>query len=355
LVLPDRRVSENQELVIVFKVKNYWPLPVFGMMVKGDFLQALDVDEEPIAFSLKRVAAWSDSEFRIPIKPRRRGRLPTGKVHVTNGFPFGLIDVSKEVIHSESVLVWPSCETLEGFPVSESTRFSLQGALKDRSGNDGDSIGVRCYRDGDRLQNIHWAQTVRSQRLMVRERQTIASTGATILLDLSPANHVGHGVDNSLEWAIRIAASICSHLHETQSPVRIVCLGLPNLNQVTVNNQTGLRAVMDFLADLPTLEEALVLSKKSLSPACQARHSLAGSERVFLVGTNRSNLAQTIRMPNVTPIVIDFAGFATEGQAIPNQDIEVCGECENAIFIANPESAASQLTSNWNRSFSDAV
>lgn len=257
LVLPDRRTSENQKLEIVFRVKNYWPLPVFGMMVKGDFLQDLDDGDEPVAFALKHVAAWSESEFRIPFIPRRRGRLPTGDVVTTNGFPFGLVHISKPVTHSATAIVWPTCEQLGAFPVTDSVRFSLHGALQDQSGNEGDSIGVRSYRNGDRMRNIHWAQTVRTQRLMVRERQKISSADATIVLDLSPSVHTGRGSQSSYEWAIRIAASICSHLHESQSLVRVICIGLQNPANRMMDNRLGLRAIMDFLADLPPLDAEL--------------------------------------------------------------------------------------------------
>ena len=37
--------------------------------------------------------------------------------------------------------------------------------LFDRPGNEGDVIGVRPYRHGDRLRSIHWAQTARRDAL----------------------------------------------------------------------------------------------------------------------------------------------------------------------------------------------
>ena len=245
LVLPDRRVEENQELEVVLRVKNFWPLPIFGLMVKGDFLQDGEGDES-VAFSLKRVATWSESEFRVPVTPRRRGRLPNGRIAVANGFPFGLMDIAKTVEEAQPTLVWPTCVALDGFPVSDSTRFCLQGALLDKAGNDGDSIGVRAYRSGDRLRNIHWAQLARSQKLVVRERQSIAPAGATVFLDLTPSTHEGRGADSSFEWTIRIAASICNHLHESRSPVRVVAFGLVGQAQLHEDNRNGIRPIMDF-------------------------------------------------------------------------------------------------------------
>jgi len=359
LVLPDRRITEKQNLEVVFQVKNYWPLPIFGMMVKGDFLQDLNDGDESVAFALKHVAAWSESEFRIPLTPHRRGRLPTGDVVTTNGFPFGLVDISKTVTHSTTAIVWPACESFETFPVADSTRFSLHGALRDQSGDDGESIGVRDYRNGDRLRNVHWAQTVRTHGLKVRERQKLAAADATVVLDLSPLVHAGHGSQSSYEWAIRIAASICSHLHEAQSLVRVVCIGLPHSLQSTTDNRLGLRAVMDFLADLP------VLVADRETEDCPANVGRATPElqfggRLFLIGTNRSTQLPNFASPQVTPVIMDFAGFddtspvefmeATEPPKIESES-PLPGD---GISIVDPHSAAEQLTGMWNRSFGDA-
>lgn len=371
LILPDRRVEENQELELVFRVRNYWPLPVFGLMVNGEFLQE-SYESEPIAFSLKRVGAWSESEFRISITPRRRGVLPTGSVTVASGFPFGLKDVSKTVDDFQPTLVWPTCVPLEGFPVSESTRFSLQGPLRDKSGNDGDSIGVRVYRIGDRLRNIHWAQSARSQKLMVRERQSISSTGATVFLDLSPDDHDGIGISSSFEWSIRIAASICSHLHETQSPVRVVSWGLPNQTQLFEDNRNGIRPIMDFLASLPTLPGALNTIeelKASEGPLEQPSGSIfsyadSSNGHFFVIGSNQSANVRPVGsrdfVSKVTPVIVEIDGFNSKDELpLIGVATEVSDERQsynkNSILIETPQSAAESLGSGWDRSFSDAV
>lgn len=392
LVMPDRRVEEDQELELVFRVRNFWPLPIFGMMVKGEFLQG-DDEEEAIAFALKRVDAWSESEFRLPLTPRHRGKLPTGKVCVSSGFPFGLMDFDKAVDVLEPTLVWPTCVSLEGFPVSDSTRFCLEGTLRDVAGNDGDSIGVRAYQLGDGLKDIHWSQSARCQKLMVRERQSISSTGATILMDLTPEGHCGNGRNSSFEWTIRIAASICAHLHETHSPVRVVCWGLNvdwnNNAQACENNRNGLRPLMDFLARLPTHAQALKLSEAVDAADAvevidavdavdsrgvrqkQPRTSAFAAARfdsghLFVVGSNESTqiLSATARgvVPNVTPVVVDFECFtnaeeisSSKSAAGAIQAVENGYREKEVVLIETPEAAADQFASRWNRSFNDVV
>ena len=365
LVLPDRRVEENQELEVVLRVKNFWPLPIFGLMVKGDFLQDGEGDES-VAFSLKRVATWSESEFRVPVTPRRRGRLPNGRIAVANGFPFGLMDIAKTVEEAQPTLVWPTCVALDGFPVSDSTRFCLQGALLDKAGNDGDSIGVRAYRSGDRLRNIHWAQLARSQKLVVRERQSIAPAGATVFLDLTPSTHEGRGADSSFEWTIRIAASICNHLHESRSPVRVVAFGLVGQAQLHEDNRNGIRPIMDFLANLPSLTNALKQSEfpgkeKGATDSCLNTND----GHLFVIGSSQSTQIQSIdsrdRTSSVTPVVVDMDGFKNKSESLSHTQTtaslpkpESRKRDHDPIAINTPQSAAKELVSGWDRSFSDS-
>ena len=364
LVLPDRRTSEDQPIEIEFRVKNNWPLPVFGVMVKGDFLQNLNDGDESVAFALKHIAAWSETEFRIPLSPRRRGRLPTGDVVTTNGFPFGLIEVSKTVAHPKTAIVWPVCQPLEALPITDSSRFSLNGALRDQAGDDGESIGVRCHRNGDRLRNIHWPQTVRTQRLMARERQKLSAADATVMLDLTPSVHAGQGAQSSYEWAIRIAASICRHLHDSQSLVRVVCLGLLNQTRTTADNRLGLQAIMDFFADLPVLpgeqEREAQLSQSFVSEnRTTSKFKMVG--RQFLVATSRSTQLPKDAVGQVTPVILDTAGFneansASSVEKKQPRQLEAASLPESPaqeIFIAGPTSAASHLANGWNRSFNN--
>jgi uncharacterized protein (DUF58 family) len=37
LSVPEDQLWEGQQFEVLFKVQNYWPMPVFGMMVKGNF------------------------------------------------------------------------------------------------------------------------------------------------------------------------------------------------------------------------------------------------------------------------------------------------------------------------------
>ena len=352
LVHPQHQIKENESTHLCLKVRNFWPIPVYGMIVEGDFLQDIDCKEEPIAFSLKRIPAFSQTDFQIEITPRRRGLLPSGEVLIRNGFPFGLADVSKPVEGIQQTLVWPACETLDGNPPAVGSLLNLAGSMSDRSGNDGEVIGVRCYREGDLLRNIHWAQTVRSQRLMVRERQTPSSTTATVLLDLSPDHHRGDGIDSSFEWAIRIAASICFQLHQSRSIVRVICIGLGTDAPHSESNRQGIDVLMNFFACLPILE-----TQRELSAAQTMRtrtEHWANAKQTFFVCTTLSS--QQSNESDVQPILIELDGFSADQEITSSQ--KATGKpfrIKESMTVTAPGVAASELGLGWTRSFGHAV
>ncbi len=350
LELPDRQFWENEEVPLTFRVKNFWPLPIFGMIVEGDFLQDLEQDEERVAFSLTKVPAWSETEFQVRVTPRQRGRFPSGDVFVKNGFPFGLIDITKPIATTKSVLVWPACQSLDGHPPAEGTRFNVLGALKDQSGSEGETIGVRTFREGDRLRNVHWAQTVRAQRLMVREQQSLCSTAATVYLDLALGHHVGFGIDSSYEWAIRIAGSVCYQLHNSRSPVRLQCVGLPEAVPA-IDNNYGINKLMNGLASLPKRDE---IAESELSPPCleNRRRPRFNSGRVFFVGTCRSTIQSEVNEKNLESIIIKLDEFRSANDESTEVEKNVFS---GGIVVSSPELAASQFSEQWKRNVSSVA
>ena len=89
LTIANGPMKENEEGEIVLRVRNYWPVPVFGLIFEGDFLQSFSADEEPIAFSLKRAPAFSQTDFPVSITPHRRGVLPSGESGFKTAFHSG--------------------------------------------------------------------------------------------------------------------------------------------------------------------------------------------------------------------------------------------------------------------------
>jgi len=265
----ESRSQENEATRVILEVTNRWPFPSFGMMVSGQFLQDLVDPDDVVAVALKRVPAWSKSRFEWPIEPKRRGILPGGTPELKTGFPFDLWTASKDIEVEGQTIVWPQCVDLDGVPELGGNHFNIDGASSTRAGKDGETIGVREYRQGDSIRNIHWSRTAQLNRLIVKERQSFTQKPIGVVIDLNPENHAGLGQQSTYECAIRTVASVVKHLHQHQAHIDLFCVGLPGSLVSRASNQNGLGPMMDFLAMLPAHEQSKEIdasARRSLAP-----------------------------------------------------------------------------------------
>jgi len=183
------------------------------------------------------------------------------------------------------------------------------------------------------------------------------------VIDLSPAHHSGRATRSSFECAIRIAATLSNHLHESGSSVRLVCVGLSQGQPLCADNRAGIAAIFDFLAELPTLDFA---REKALQDAENAAEQSSEdairlptySGRKYLIGTDSTNAVNVGDRDAFQSIMIQLREFALEledgAEAIPAAALASSlsgGELESGITIVDPETAASQFVNGWNGSY----
>ena len=347
------RSSEGEDTVAILEITNHWPVPIFGLMIVGDFLQDLITEDDKIAVGLQRIPGGSVSTFKWVIKPEKRGILPARQPQIANGFPFGIYHANKPIEIQGKTIIWPKRLDLKGMPEIAGTQFNISGIMSDRAGLDGDVIGVRNYRQGDSLRHIHWGKTAQRNRLIVQERQSCASRPFQIVVDLAAQVHSGIGSQNSYEWGIRIASSIAHQLHHHHAHITLICLGLPTNVEAKITNQTGLPRMMDFLAMLPSLNE--------LSPVAPQPHLrsmiLDQSQKTFLITTTASDpLPITAQQQH---IVIDIQRFrpaqSTFGQNLETPHIQDVHTSSKQIQVSNPETIGSDFTYGWEQGVSSGV
>ena len=152
---------------------------------------------------------------------------------------------------------------------------------------------------------------------MTRERQKIVASSAMIAMDLSPKHHSGRATRSSYECAIRIAATLCNHLHESGSSVRLVCFGLSTAKPLWVDNTRGVATVFDFLAELPTLDyaHAQMLAEVGNDDEVTevgANRLPAFGGRKFFIGTDQSDVMYIGDPETLQTIVLRLKEFSSE-------------------------------------------
>jgi uncharacterized protein (DUF58 family) len=94
-----------------------------------------------------------------------------------------------------------------------------------KAGGSEEFFGTREYRQGDSLRYIHWPSTARHSQMIVKEFEIRAATEVTLLLDLHKDSDIGAGKETTLEYAVKIAASIAQYALQRGHAVQLACYG----------------------------------------------------------------------------------------------------------------------------------
>jgi uncharacterized protein (DUF58 family) len=246
LAFDRRRASEGSTVRVLITIVNRWPFPVWGLAVeRGFFVSAEDEADERPAASLARIPAWSRTTFSWDFEPKRRGRYPVENPQIASGFPFGIWHGRRPIRLANELLVWPRMADLTSVPPVRGRAATVAGTASRRIGHEGDMSGVRPFRAGDWLRHVHWAQTAKHERLMVRERQATGRRSVELVIDVDREAHP-HAVEtDSLEQVIRVGASIGRQFHAHHATL-LVRLGGQTMD--VSPGPVGLNRLLDWFA-----------------------------------------------------------------------------------------------------------
>ena len=215
------RSEEGKPVDTELIVTNRWPWPVWGLAVE-EGLGATAGESASPDVAIARIGGWSQGHFRWQFTPAVRGRYPVETPQLATEFPFGLWKAKKPVEVLSQLIVWPMRFPLPPLILPSGTQSWTGQSSECTAGNVGHRTSVREYRVGDSIRQIHWAKTALYDKLVSYEREGLAINEATISLDTHSALHRGTGPESSLEWTIRIAASVCEALIRQGVSVSIV-------------------------------------------------------------------------------------------------------------------------------------
>ena len=152
-----------------------------------------------------------------------RGRHELGSLRVESAAPFGLFRRKRTVSAPLNLLVYPKWYRMDRVGLLEAPRGQAEGRRISRTGDE--VLASRRYGAGDPMRDIHWKNTARTGRLMVKEYDAGADDGVVIAFDAS--SWVGEGVETTLEYAVTIAASASRALVRNNLEVAIAAGGPP--------------------------------------------------------------------------------------------------------------------------------
>ena len=313
------RTEEGQPVDVELVVTNRWPWPVWGLAVEGGFSQ-FEEGEEHAEIAISRIAGWSRSHFRRPFVPALRGRYPTGKPDLVTEFPFGLWKGRRPIQVASSLTVWPERFSLPPLALTCGSQSWTGQPSESATGSIGHRTTVREYRRGDSMRQIHWAKTALYDKLVSYEREGLVVSDAVVSLDTHPHFHTGVGGQSSVEWTIRIAASICKALLSQGVDLTVLT---PASRFRAVSRSNDLTKLLDWFALLEVRDDSVPRSNFSsqsarhsnrlsvhvttdLSPSC------SGDSIVYLTEPERSDSARNAHVSRSWITVRKDADVATQ-------------------------------------------
>lgn len=306
-------MTEGQRDVVAYTVLNKGRMPSFFLRLDTDFpvwVQPVGNGDKPFLLAL-----WpgEDVDLSLPIVAVKRGRHRVGKLLVRSRDPLGLSSATLPVGDETEVLVYPQVFPLQRLGFASEGAVSYHPLQSTAVAADGVEFhGLREYVPGDELRRIHWKSTAHRGRFTVIEFEESFSSDLALLLDLDSAVHAGEGKEASVEYVVRIAASITSFLLARGNAARVIAYSRGSLVDTDFQwGTTGLHRLLSCLAEVEADSDATLEHV-----AREATAALVPSSAVLVLSTTWAfTLPAAVRSlrqrpVNVVSLLLDAASFA---------------------------------------------
>jgi uncharacterized protein (DUF58 family) len=244
---------------------------------------------------------------------RQWGLYTVGPLSIGRFDPLGLFYASRRVERLEPFEVYPQAAKIEA--------TALLGGRSTVAARDltaaaaGQSLlfrGVRDFAPGDDVRRIHWPATARRGSPMIREHERDLQPVFTLFLDLERRGRAGIGRKSTLEYLVRVAASLLWTAHRRGDAFGLVAdAGQPivvpagqgeahlaaALHQLVTAKQTGTRPLVE-----------VVERNREAAPAGAAAALLFATTEVDLAAL-RTTLA-SLRASTAHPLVVAVDALA---------------------------------------------
>jgi uncharacterized protein (DUF58 family) len=151
----------------------------------------------------------------IELTPLRRGVIRLHDLRVALPDPFGLFQKCARVkAPAATLMVLPRRHPLPPIQLPGGAAFKITGETNTNAiGNSGEFVGLRDYRPGDPLRQIHWKSWARTGRPIVKELEDTFYPRYGLVLDTLCLDRT----DIRFEEAVSVAASFASAIDTSES------------------------------------------------------------------------------------------------------------------------------------------
>jgi uncharacterized protein (DUF58 family) len=330
------RIREGECTSGTVRVSNGAPWPVVGIGIAGE-----GFGENCRGLHLSWLGAGRSREITTRLGPLPRGEYPTQAAVLNSVFPLTLVDSGRPLETPDPLLVWPRTFPTGGLPESDLHAYREGNFESRRIGSGGDLAGLRPFRHGDSLRQIHWQQSARHDRLIVCERQATRLPRVRIVLDTDPSSHAHSEGDDSgrndgtLEWGIRIAASLAESWLRGGAEAGVI---FGDRVLPPGGGEWQLRAVLDLAARVPRTGSPFAATRRLLERERDDALTVLVSTDLGLCDGASSMRSD----PSLWFVVLSNDGFGGASETIAVQTPR-----SHTLRISEPKAVPGALRRGW--------
>ena len=255
------RVTVGEEITLAVTVHNGGERLAQALRVRGPFLP-WDGAYTQGSGAMRQLLPGASTETRFKATFAERGEHHLDPFSVRALVPLGLTTSAPVLSGGLRFMVVPRIASVLRLDTPLGLRYQPGGvALASRTGESMELIGVRPYRPGDPIRDLHARTWARIGQPVVREYQQEYFSRIGVVLDTESA-----GLDDPrLEASISLAAGVVANLSRGEALIDLLVVG-DQVHQLTLGRNLGfLDQALDLLAcvnpapelDLRVLEERL--------------------------------------------------------------------------------------------------
>ena len=285
--------GDTVQIDLSLRNRGFWPR--FFLSLSYDCTLAAPDDRE-FRFFVSKLAGSGELALPATVAAYQRGANSLEPVVAEASAPFGLFRRRVRLDRPHQVLVYPRILPLNRLYLVDGLAGESVQAQKSRLGLE--TAGSRPYVSGDPRRHIHWRNTARTGRPMVREFEDPQDPRLHLVFDATQS--WGQGPDASLEYSIKLVASVANYARLRRVPVQVWGGALDAGQQAADNWQRLLRSL------------ALVQAGQGASLAQSLGRLPAGSNvlAVFSTGNRQSARAVSLAGLNMNRmVVVALEGF----------------------------------------------
>ncbi|MCP4043215.1 MAG: DUF58 domain-containing protein, partial [Gammaproteobacteria bacterium] len=177
-----------------------------------------EIREQP----LPRLLPGRDTEMEIEVVADHRGYIDFSAVTIARSDPLGMVKALVTVPLRQTLMVLPKRYTLPDLQLPGTRIYQHGGVtLAASKGDTEEFVGLRDYRPGDPLQQVHWKSFARIGKPVVREYQDEFFERHALVLD----TFVQDAASQVFEEAVSLAASFVCTIETQENLLDLMFIG----------------------------------------------------------------------------------------------------------------------------------